>query len=95
MLILIAEDFIQLDKIQTVLPFYEELVEKTRKESGCISYELTHDLKDEGHFLFIEKWVDEAALQLHTESEHFTRLVPQIDQHTRKKAKYTRMSLVK
>lgn len=95
MLILIAEDFIQLDKIQTVLPFYEELVDKTREEAGCISYELTHDLKDKGHFLFIEKWVDEAALQIHTESEHFTRLIPQIDKHIRKKAKYTRMSLVK
>lgn len=95
MLILIAEDFIKIDKIQTVLPFYEELVTKTREEDGCISYELTHDLKDEGHFLFIEKWVDEEALKAHTESEHFTRLVPQIDQHIRKKAKYTRMKLVK
>ena len=94
MLLLIAEDFIDPTKIETVLPLYQELVEITRKEDGCISYELTHDLKEEGHFLFIEKWLDENALEEHTSSEHFNRLVPIIDKHIIKKAKYTRMNSV-
>lgn len=94
MLLLIAEDFIKIDSIPIVLPLYEELVSKTRKETGCISYELTHDIKNPGHFLFLERWIDEAALQIHTETEHFQHLVPLIDEHTSKKAKYTRMTLV-
>lgn len=36
MLKLIAEDFIQIDKIDIVLPLYKELVEKTKLEQGCI-----------------------------------------------------------
>lgn len=94
MLLLIAEDFIILESIPLVLPYYEELVYKTRQEPGCISYELTKDLKKEGHFLFLERWTDEDALNLHTQTEHFKRLVPLIDQHISQKAKYTRMEIV-
>lgn len=79
MLTLIAEDFIDPDKIDLVLPLYEELVEKTRQEPGCVSYELCQDRKDSGHFVFIEAWEDYAALDAHVASEHFQRLVPQID----------------
>lgn len=94
MLILIAEDFINPKEIKTVLPLYEELVRQTRKEAGCLSYDLTHDLKQEGHFIFIERWQDEEALENHIASEHFQRLVPLIDQHIITKAKYTRMTQV-
>ena len=94
MLVLIAEDFISPNAIETVLPMYEELVKKTRTETGCISYDLTHDLNYEGHFIFIEQWEDEVALKEHISSEHFKRLVPLIDQHIIKKAKYTRMTKV-
>ena len=37
MLKLIAEDFIQEDKIDVVLPLYQELIEKTKQEQGCIA----------------------------------------------------------
>lgn len=92
MLYIIAEDFIQPDKIQTVLPLYQELVELTQQEQGYLSYELTHDLKDEGHFLFLEKWETEADLDRHVASEHFQRLVPEINAFTRSEARFTRMS---
>ena len=58
MLKLIAEDFIQIDKIEIVLPLYKELIEKTKLEQGCIAYDLFHDLKNKGHFVFIEEWQD-------------------------------------
>ncbi|MGO2083799.1 putative quinol monooxygenase [Vagococcus sp.] len=94
MILLIAEDFIKTDQVTNVLPFYEELVRETRKEIGCISYQLTQDLNEKGHFIFVEHWIDENAIQNHTQTEHFKRLVPLIDQHIRKKAKYTRMEII-
>ncbi|ENU30374.1 hypothetical protein F991_01769 [Acinetobacter sp. CIP-A165] len=78
---LIAEDFIQPDKIEIVLPLYRELVEKTKAEAGCLAYDLYHDIKQKGHFVFIEEWVDRAALDQHIQSEHFQRLVADIDQY--------------
>ena len=91
MLKLIAEDFIQIDKIEIVLPLYKELIEKTKLEQGCIAYDLFHDLRNVGHFVFIEEWEDRAALDRHVQSEHFQRLVPLIDAHTRQQANFTHM----
>lgn len=91
MLKLLAEDFIQVDKIDLVLPLYQELVAKTKLEQGCIAYDLYHDLRDQGHFVFVEEWVDRAALDAHVQSEHFQRLVPQIDQYQRKAGVFTHM----
>lgn len=91
MLKLLAEDFIQIDKIDLVLPLYQELVAKTKLEQGCIAYDLYHDLRDQGHFVFVEEWVDRAALDAHVQSEHFQRLVAQIDQYQRKQAVFTHM----
>ncbi len=88
---LIAEDFIQIDKVEIVLPLYKELVERTRDEVGCISYELHRDIKNMGHFIFIEEWVDRTALDSHVESEHFQRLVPQIDQNKMEDGRFTHM----
>lgn len=83
MLKVIAQDFIRLESIELVTPLYRELVEKTRAEPLCLSYDLFVDQKDPGHFVFVEQWPDRAALDAHCRSEHFTRLVPQINRHQR------------
>lgn len=88
---LIAQDFIKPDKIHEVTPLYRELVEKTRKELHCISYELFINQKDPGHFIFIEEWPDRAALDAHCQSGHFKRLVPLINKHQRQEGTYLLM----
>jgi len=53
-----------------------ELIESTRNEEGCLSYELFQDIKDPGIFTFIEKWEDMDHLERHFNTEHFRRIVP-------------------
>ena len=84
MLKVIAQDFIRPDRLAEVEPLYRELVEKTRQEPLCLSYDLFVDQKEPGHFIFIEAWPDRAALDAHCRSEHFTRLVPLINAHQSK-----------
>ncbi|GAA0614982.1 GNAT family N-acetyltransferase [Paenochrobactrum glaciei] len=91
MLKVIAQDFIKPDKIDIVLPLYKELVEKTKLEPLCIAYNLYIDQKDPGHFVFIEEWPDRNALDIHCASEHFTRLVPLINQHQRQEPSFILM----
>ena len=79
MLKVIAEDFIKPEHLETVRPWYAELVEKTRQEPLCIAYDLYVDHTDPGHFIFIEQWPDQDALDAHCQSEHFRRLVPLIN----------------
>ncbi|ALS00902.1 antibiotic biosynthesis monooxygenase [Enterococcus silesiacus] len=91
MLKLIAEDYIKVEYISKVMPLYKELVEKTKNEPQCIAYDLFIDQTDPGHFIFIEEWPDEEALNNHVESEHFKRLVPQINQFIREENTFLRM----
>lgn len=91
MLKVIAQDFIQPDRVDVVLPIYRELVAATRQEPLCISYELLIDRQDPGHFVFIESWPDQAALDAHCATEHFQRLVPMIDRHQTKPGTYILM----
>lgn len=54
MLKVIAEDFIQLEAINIVLPLYRELVEATKREPLCIAYDLYVDQKI-GAFYFYRR----------------------------------------
>ena len=91
MLKVIAQDFIKPESLEVVLPLYAELVEKTKLEPLCISYDLFVDQKDPGHFVFIEEWPDRAALDAHCATEHFTRLVPMINKHQRQEPTFILM----
>lgn len=91
MLKVIAQDFIRPEAVGIVRPLYDELVRLTRTEPLCISYELFVDQKDPGHFIFIETWPDRAALDQHCATEHFRRLVPQINAHQRQDATFVLM----
>ncbi len=86
MLKVIAQHFIKSECLDVVRPLYQELIEKTRREELCISYELFVDQQDEGHFVFVEEWPDRAALDVHCATEHFKRLVPLIAQYQRQES---------
>jgi quinol monooxygenase YgiN len=60
------------------LKLVSELVALTREENGCIEYVFTESNTDADEVAFFEAWESEAALDAHSNSEHFTRLVPQI-----------------
>lgn len=72
----VAKNRIQKDKLEEAIKLYGELVDATRKEEGCISYELYQDKQDESILTFIEEWKSKQALDEHMRSEHFTRIVP-------------------
>jgi len=66
------------DKTKEAIIMYEELVIETRKENGCISYNLCRDIKDSSILTMIEEWESVEALDKHTKTEHFTRIVPMV-----------------
>lgn len=54
------------------------LVEPTRKESGCITYELLQNRDDPTDFTFIEEWESDAAFAGHRASDHIKALGPKL-----------------
>lgn len=46
------------------------LIESTRKEEGCIAYELYQDITNPGKFTFIENWQSKEHLDVHLKTPH-------------------------
>jgi quinol monooxygenase YgiN len=46
------------------------LVEPTRKEDGCVQYDLHQSTSEAGRFVFYENWRSREALERHLKSPH-------------------------
>ncbi len=49
----------------------QNVIESTRKEEGCISYQLYASTEDADVLLMFEKWENREALDNHMQTEHF------------------------
>ena len=78
MIKVVAKGVYQEGKAEEAIALYDELVKETRKENGCIAYDLFRDKKDPDILTMIEQWESDEALEKHMKSEHFTRIVPMI-----------------
>ncbi|MCG6186750.1 putative quinol monooxygenase [Maribellus maritimus] len=55
-----------------------ELGEASRSEEGCIEYILHKHAEKALTYCIIEKWKNQAAIDEHNSSGHFTTIVPKI-----------------
>jgi quinol monooxygenase YgiN len=74
----VAKSEIKNNQIEAYKKLAQELAQETRKEQGCISYELFQDVQNNNVFTFIETWEDQDALERHLRSSHFEKIVPQM-----------------
>ena len=51
------------------------MLEPTRKEAGCVSYELLNNSADPTDFTFVEEWASQAAIDAHMKTPHLTGLI--------------------
>lgn len=77
MIVLLAKSVLLEGKQQEFTAVAEKLVKATREEAGCVYYDLVQ--ADERTFYFVEKYLDEAAVNAHQESEHFQKYVPMMN----------------
>jgi len=52
-----------------------QMIGPTRKEQGCIAYNLHQDNEDPAVFIFYETWQNPACLEQHMNTEHFKSYV--------------------
>ena len=79
---LIAKRLIKEGNFDEVVKLYMQLVTPTRKEEGCISYELFQDEKNNRLVAVIEEWQNKEAFEKHLNTPHFTSLIPMINDLT-------------
>jgi quinol monooxygenase YgiN len=56
------------------------LLAPTRKEAGCINYDLHSSPEDPAKFLFHENWTGKAALDAHMQSPRVQELLPRVNE---------------
>ncbi|CAH1086066.1 putative quinol monooxygenase [Candidatus Nitrotoga sp. 1052] len=66
----IARITAQFDKVEELKSVLLGLVEPTRVEKDCISYQLVQDKTDLAEFVFIEEWTSDSAIDAHMASSH-------------------------
>ena len=59
------------DTIDEVRSLLEGLLEPTRKEQGCLAYELLQNVDDPTDFTFVEEWTGKEVLTAHFLTPHF------------------------
>ncbi|MBW4056235.1 MAG: antibiotic biosynthesis monooxygenase [Proteobacteria bacterium] len=74
-LIVVAKVLAKKDFIDAVKTELLKLIEPTRKEDGCIEYNLHQDNENPAVFVFCETWKCSACLEKHMNSEHFKNYV--------------------
>ena len=80
MITIVAKNLIKQGKAEEFKALAEKLINESRKESGCISYNLYEDSNNCNILTFIEEWENKEAINLHNNSEHFTSIVPKFEE---------------
>jgi len=71
-LTIIAKILVKKEKVTLFLQEVPTVIESTRKEKGCITYDLHRDNDNSNQFLFYETWKNRALWQDHMNSPHIT-----------------------
>ena len=57
-------------KVKELRALLQGLVEPTRREPGCVTYELLQNKAEPTDFTFVEEWSSEEELDAHLQSPH-------------------------
>lgn len=57
----------------------KELVACSLKDAGCVAYDVFESATRPDVLMICETWKDEASLTAHSNSAHFTTLVPKLE----------------
>lgn len=71
MIYVIANLTVAPDKREAVLAAARPAIAETRKEQGCVSYELFQSAENPNEMVFVERWESRDALNAHARSDHF------------------------
>ena len=74
----VAKFVIQKDKIDEFKDTIPKIIAETRKEAGCIAYQLFQDVKDANVLTLLEEWESLEALDRHMKTTHFVEEIPKL-----------------
>jgi len=67
--------------VQDVRAILIGLVEPTRREAGCLTYQLLQNRSDPHDFVFVEEWENAAAEHAHVSTAHVKEAIVKLAEH--------------
>lgn len=78
MITIIAAFEVHPDKTDEFVKHAIDVTRETRKERGNLSYKILQSEEKNGNFTFLEEWLNNAAIEQHGNSKHFTKFMEDI-----------------
>ena len=78
MIKIVAKMPVKAGEVENFKALTKDLIEKSRAEEGNVLYTLNVSLADPQCLTFIEFWKDQAAIDIHNATEHFTGTFPKL-----------------
>ena len=78
MLKIVAKMSVKAGHIEEFKELAKDLIKKSRAEAGNVFYTLNQSVANENELAFIECWKDQAAIETHKATEHFTGTLPKL-----------------
>ncbi|WP_407391361.1 putative quinol monooxygenase [Carnobacterium jeotgali] len=73
-----ASFFIKENQRENFLSDTKELISETRKEEGCLAYNLYESLEERNAFIMVELWKDQAAINNHNQSSLLQNFISKV-----------------
>ena len=73
---------------------FKNFIDETRKENGCISFQLFQDADNPKVFFVSEEWASQEHLENHQKSKYFLKM-QEIEKDIRENLEIHRLTLVK
>jgi len=74
----ISKIYVKQDSVNEFIELFKEMIEPTKKEAGCIQYDMYQDEEDATILIVLEQWESRESFNQHLESEHFKRIGPKM-----------------
>ena len=78
MIVVAVRVHVKTGKREEFIKLAQGMLEPSRDEKGCISYNFYADTQDADAFIYFEEWESGEALKLHTRSGHYSRYADQV-----------------
>ena len=72
MLLIIGRFQVRPEQRTAFLDYAREIVKEERQVEGCVGFEILQDVIQPDHFVMLEQWRDQAALDQHLQREAYT-----------------------
>jgi quinol monooxygenase YgiN len=77
-MMIVAKLSVKPEKVKFFIEAAKEMIQKSNKEPGCISYQLYQDPYNNAKFVFVEEYKNQAAVDAHFASDYFKAFGPKM-----------------